>query len=52
MPISGATRPRASTTAPLKSTLPGVRTGDSGTSSCASSAAAAATMAPVQKIQW
>ena len=31
---------------------PGVRTGDSGTNSCAASAASAATIAPSQKIQW
>ena len=49
---SGATRPTASTSAPRTSTRPGVRTGDSGTKSSIMIAAAAALIAPSQKIQW
>ena len=52
MAISGATSPTASTAAPRRSTLPGVRTGDSGMSTWASTAARTAGTAPSQKIQW
>ncbi len=49
---SGSTRPTASTAAPRRSMRPGERLGDSGISSCVSTAAAAAIAPPSQKIQW
>ncbi len=52
MASSGPTSPTARTTAPRMSTLPGVRTGDSGMKSCVASAATAAMPAPIQKSTW
>ena len=49
---SGSTRPSASTSAPRTSIRPGWRLGDSGISTCVSTAATAAIAAPSQKIQW
>ena len=49
---SGRTRPTARITAPRTSTRPGVRTGDSGITSSAATAAITAIAAPSQNSTW